>query len=292
MISTALILNKVKAILHSFASSDLLDDTLLLEHADWVISQLGRNILKDFSTILDVYNYKGITPFNLKEITSVEKCRSVNPRKTKNRYYLGSPITYNIHDDITNICYDKCCYEETSQRITRTFYIEEEKHEEEYCDREFLSLHPDVPKDCLASDCKNRYCKSEHNFNFDLKSFYFNFEEGSVALKYKGVPLDDEGYPMVEDEPIIVKAIEDYLIYKSFQHIYYNGDADVQQRMQYAEQAHKVSLSEARWFTKLTPLSEWKEFQKKRDRGNQKLNLSSNADFNKSKEQQRRKRLW
>jgi len=65
----------------------------------------------------------------------------------------------------------------------------------------------------------NYKCLTEANANsitlntYQVKRgyIYFDFEEGQVELNYKGIVLDDDGYPMIPDNTSLIKAIESYV---------------------------------------------------------------------------------
>ena len=42
---------------------------------------------------------------------------------------------------------------------------------------------------------------------------YVDFDEGYVLLKYYAFPIDEEGWPMVPDNPFFIGAVEHYLRY-------------------------------------------------------------------------------
>ena len=45
---------------------------------------------------------------------------------------------------------------------------------------------------------------------------YFDFEDGQVEINYKGLALDEDGYPMIPDNTSVIKAIENYVKIQHF----------------------------------------------------------------------------
>lgn len=78
--------------------------------------------------------------------------------------------------------------------------------------------------------CPNVHNDSPHTFTIQNGRIYTNFEHGDVFMIYKAFPVDEEtGLPMIPDNPIIEKAIEDYIKYNIIKNLRTNGDASVAQ---------------------------------------------------------------
>jgi len=60
-------------------------------------------------------------------------------------------------------------------------------------------------------DCN---CISDLTYKVNDDSLYTNFEEGSVLLAYKSIPVDDEGYPMIPDDVKFKNAVAYHIMYK------------------------------------------------------------------------------
>lgn len=85
-----------------------------------------------------------------------------------------------------------------------------------------------LPCNCIAinqvRDCKsNTYLRSmtdnfngnnnigELTFKTQGRVIFTSFKEGKIELSYKSIPVDDEGLPMIPDNPIFLKALELYI---------------------------------------------------------------------------------
>lgn len=65
---------------------------------------------------------------------------------------------------------------------------------------------------CIRSMTDNFNTKNgEPTFKTQGRIIYTNFEEGEVQISYKAIPLDEEGYPLLPDNPIFLKALELYI---------------------------------------------------------------------------------
>lgn len=81
-----------------------------------------------------------------------------------------------------------------------------------------------------SKTCPNIYSDSPDTFTIQNRKVYTNFKDGDMVMFYKAFPLDEEtGLPMIPDDPIIEKAIEDYIKYNVIKVLRTNGDADVAQ---------------------------------------------------------------
>lgn len=66
---------------------------------------------------------------------------------------------------------------------------------------------------CITQMTDN-YNTCPHNtytFKTQGRIIYTSFKEGSVDISYKAMPLDDEGLPLLPDEPTFLRALELYI---------------------------------------------------------------------------------
>lgn len=76
---------------------------------------------------------------------------------------------------------------------------------------------------CLRSMTDNFMPREEYNktigtklpqelaFKTQGKVLYTTFKTGDITISYKSIPVDEEGYPMLIDNSIFVKALETYI---------------------------------------------------------------------------------
>lgn len=57
------------------------------------------------------------------------------------------------------------------------------------------------------NDCPHDTC----TFKTQGRVIYTSFKEGKIEISYKAMPLDDEGYPLLPDEPTFLRALELYI---------------------------------------------------------------------------------
>lgn len=65
---------------------------------------------------------------------------------------------------------------------------------------------------CIRHMTDNFYSSSdEPTFKTQGRIIYTSFKEGKVEVSYKSILLDDEGYPLLPDEPTFLRALELYI---------------------------------------------------------------------------------
>ena len=73
----------------------------------------------------------------------------------------------------------------------------------------------------ILFDCPNIDCREcAHEFRIDPPYLELDFQEGEVLLSYLGRVLDENGDPMIPDQPDVLEAIKYHLTYKWFNRIY------------------------------------------------------------------------
>ena len=281
MISTDVIFSNVKQMLKSFEATGLLNDADLFRWTKWVINRIGIGQLIEKETILDVEDYKTELPEDFSLLWVVHKCDSCGETGHATYHWYTPEHRFVLKDWVNKACYGECDICRHGEVVEVTRRVEGFTHEPiktSYCNRTLMSLNKRVSKNKCHKYCANLYNTSEWNFNFDEKNMFFNFCEGHIHLQYYANAIDEEGYPMIVNNEYIKQAIEDYLIYKSLQVIYYNNEADVQQRMMYAEQKFQQSLKEALNEQKLPTWKKLVEFSQIYPKSLEIFDLKSLAD--------------
>lgn len=274
------IISSAKLKLKSYESAGLLDEASMLSDAFYVIKNCGYSLEEHKKLVLDIYDYKVNVPEDIVFVESLYKttCSSSSRKKTT-RFYYGLPHTFQVLDNYQKFCYHKCELEEKREQITRTIYLDKEEYTDSFSGKELLEFRSDVPTTLIKEDCPNYYCTSDKYFTIKDNIFYFNFEEGSILLTYTGRKLDSDGFILVEEDEYLIKAIEDYLIFRQLETIYYNSEADVLQRLQYAKQESLISLDTARIQRKIPSVASMRKYGKAKSQSLQKLNLKGYADW-------------
>lgn len=63
-------------------------------------------------------------------------------------------------------------------------------------------------------DCMNLHVDTQVEYTLNLPNIIVNFKEGRILLAYMAIPLDEDGYRMIPNEPIAIEAISKYITEK------------------------------------------------------------------------------
>ena len=97
-------------------------------------------------------------------------------------------------------------------------------------------------KDCNTGICL-RSMDATFNDNTELtfktqgRVLYTSFEEGLIDIKYYAIPIDENGYPKIIDDPIYLKALELYIKQEIFGILFDQGKIN-QTVLQHTEQEY------------------------------------------------------
>lgn len=279
--SLDIVFGNVKSMLRKYEALGLIGDSDLYRWAKFILKNMGLFTYIKKELVLDIENYKVELPEDFSYLWAVNKCEDCgNTTHQPIKLYFGRPQTFEVHDYVQRVCYDKCDvhYDNTKQIVTRVYETKGLTHTENFCNRTLLKCSSKVPKDKCHTKCPNLNCSSPHEFNIDDKQLYFNFKEGTIHLQYFAFPFDEDGYPMIPDDIFIEKAIEDYMIYQVFLQIYYNSEVDVKERVQASKIEHINSLKEARYNAKLPSFQELVDWGSEIPKSLKIFNLESKAD--------------
>lgn len=70
--------------------------------------------------------------------------------------------------------------------------------------------------DYFCDDCKIAVWRSYNDAYFMINDSYIytSFDEGELCVAYLAIPTDEDGYPMVPDEELVIDACAKYVIYQ------------------------------------------------------------------------------
>lgn len=284
LVSTQHVFASVKSMLSSYDSAGLIEDSSLFNWTRYIINQLGTYSYRERSILIEICNHSNDLPLDFHLLQAAYVCNvECKDQGGTYRAYMTTPQIYTIQDNYSMICNDKCdvCYNDDMLVVKRVITKEFTVPERRIVSRLPMAIDRNLTRAKCDPCCINLNVGCEHTFNLTEDKIYTNFSEGNVMLNYYALPIDEDGFPMVYDEPLVEQAVEDYLIYKCLQKIYYNNQGDVQQRMQYAEQKSLYSMKEMIYFAKTPTFRGMVEASKKRQKTNDIFHISSSSDYNK-----------
>lgn len=72
-----------------------------------------------------------------------------------------------------------------------------------------------------------------------------SFATGQVAIAYRTIPVDEEGYPMIPDLYSVQSAIAHYITYRIFSRLWYQGREGMSDKMQWADREYQFYVKQA-----------------------------------------------
>ena len=72
-----------------------------------------------------------------------------------------------------------------------------------------------------------------------------SIEEGNIALAYKSIKTDEDGYPMIVDDQTFIRALVSYIVYKRVYTNYINGRLPNENIMERVERDYEFNIAQA-----------------------------------------------
>jgi len=119
--------------------------------------------------------------------------------------------------------------------------------------RKIVHPNPELNIDAEHFRHKDMYEITIHN-----GFIHTNFEEGHIFMKYYGFAMDEEsGLPLVPNNTFIEKALEDYIVYRILEDMWFNGIVpDLDNRYKIARANSDDSMRAALYYCKLPSFNE------------------------------------
>jgi hypothetical protein len=264
--STDALFARVREDFHAYDNSGLLDEGRFYDYVVYIINILGIHWFRDAEEIIDVVGYKADLPQDFKLLEGAFKCTKscdgiAQPDGIilKKRVFDFYPETQ-IPDTHVNGCTDcpdfwkldpRCIFNRQEEIL-----IQRDTGLTRYNNPVLLKIGNVNTKRCCTGNCVNVFSTSPDQITISNNKIYTNFEEGSIYLMYHGFPLDSEtGLPLIPDNKIIEKCIEDYIKYNIVKNLVTNADADLSRLLEVYRADYKESMAQAQYETKLPTFS-------------------------------------
>lgn len=250
----------------SYNSAGLIDETSIY---DWVIEgskKFGENMMTLQDTVVEVSDSMATLPDNYFSLYVAYKC-------DRKGYYVEDPkqlatlqqtmmwVERVERKSSWNSC-EPCCKEDEEKTIIEKVYFNNTAAEFHYNNPVLLKLGKTMVRNKCHKECRNlivRDCPYEIIIN--NKTLYTNFKEGDIYIQYYGLPMGEDGSPLIPESPKgeVQKYIEYYVKRNFFEVLLANGDdPNVRTLFQYFVQKEDsqlgLALTDSK-FSKLTPNS-------------------------------------
>ena len=178
---------------------EYLDEDTLYREVVLNIKEFGNNNTEYFEDVVDVRKGKAVLPSNFYKLDVallVEDLTESDIVPLEVRTLMDSERVVELNVFKTKwIDCDSCCKERSYSSSERNlFYKEVYNGYKCYGRFEPLSVTKHTIKNCTP-DCLNKQFNSSREVSVDYRNLVLNtnFNEGSVFIKFKGFPVDDEG---------------------------------------------------------------------------------------------------
>ena len=66
----------------------------------------------------------------------------------------------------------------------------------------------------FCSECKDKNCNSDLTYKVNDDYMFVNFDEGTVRISYKAIPVDEFGFPLIPDDVKFKNAVSYHIMWK------------------------------------------------------------------------------
>jgi hypothetical protein len=235
----------------------LIDKAAIYRWVTMALGNFGRNIMQKQEAVIHIQNYKGLKPKGFKQLSLAIKLdlAGINVNTEDKSVMQGSFMwkerieKYNLEDTVDFNCEETCEKKTYEKTIVENFYLRPDVlATARYINPLYLKIGDDLLGSC-DSDCVNRF-NYDSRFQINIKGDFVNanFKNGVIYLRYWGLPIDDDGLPLIPDtENHSVQHYLEYLIKrKLLEQAMWSKDAvNLQAMFQFTVQEEKNLLTTA-----------------------------------------------
>ncbi|HMT02172.1 MAG TPA: hypothetical protein PKD00_02490 [Burkholderiales bacterium] len=194
-----------------------------------------KEVMQHSVELIDITNYKGEIPEGLKRIVQTSYSLNHNYTLSKNCSqdsceYVTTPTNYKINIQNSGDCSsDNCCkiivdrqfYERKSYMPVISILDGQERHQG------FKPIYPSVNNFGLYlvnKDLNNQYSLSNNeSYIVNPEFIETSFKKGQLLMSFLKTPTDDDGYPYIVNDELVLQACEKYYFYKTLSWKVYSG---------------------------------------------------------------------
>jgi len=256
------LLNEVKNDLRVFFERAVVDDSHLYPVVRECLAKLGSKVYPVGNSVIYIENYQGNLPEDFHKLILAVGCFSYTVKQTPNL----NPQLYDVSEaQLEDFLISKpsvTCLDECGEN----FYVIQrfESFDVTYSEFTPLSLSNSSIPYC-ANDCFNKNILYQQQIDISNKKISAGFEKGYIYIDYlqKLETEDMDGKELlIPDFERIKEWIKAACVKKVFQVLYWNNDADVQQRYHDSKNELTVLEANARSFVKQVEFSELYDMRK------------------------------
>lgn len=273
--------SRIEENLSSYLNNGMLDVTRFYPEVRWFIQQMGLAVFEQKDGVLVLEKNRAELPCDFYMLDSAWLCDNSTAKITDN--FQGKYIFYTTKacetltqgqtcppPNATGYSVSACPQENILEKVTITEYVAGSESSLNFHNPILLRLNRNKSLSTICSKkCANLFSRSPYEISINKQgSTYYMFsglKDATIYIKYWKYPLDEETQlPLIPDDPIILKALEDHLTHWFLINMWINGDdTNIENKIKYWEQKKMASLSEAKIYTKLPAFIDMVNYAKK-----------------------------
>lgn len=239
--NTDSLFNKIKEDLYSWDAAGLLDEGKFFKDVQYILATLGVMWYRDEDQMLRVKDYRVCLPDGFTLLEALYKCDQCGTSSVPaSDGIVFSELTFSHYPETQipdpHVPLPCPVVDYWSQDPSLIFDV----HKQLLIQRgDFVHTYNPpilmragnvITHGSCSKTCPNVYSQCKDTFTIQNGKVYTNFKDGDMLMFYKAFPLDeDTSLPLIPDNPIIEKAIEDYIKYNIIKNLRTNGDVNVAQ---------------------------------------------------------------
>lgn len=276
LVPTDRLFAKIEENLNSYSSAGLLDTSRFFTEVKLIINKLGIAAYEFDDAIIKVDNHKGEMPCDFYLLDSAWLCdhsAMATAPIMQDKFVMYNTITCEtiaqndscgtslpILNNGVIIQATPCNNnnERILDKVTITEYLQGGENQQLIFRMPTLMTlrNKKAIGDVCTKDCKNLFAKSPYEFQIlqqgTSKYFSSTLKEATVLLRYYKYPVDEDGLPLIPDNPIIQRAIEYHLMHYFFYMTWLNNDdVNLDRKIKQLEIDRDKYLVDALNYTKL-----------------------------------------
>lgn len=258
------LVDDINDLLSHYSDTGKITESNIVKFALDRLRVFGNNVMEEYEDLVEVVNHAGTLPDNLYRLNSIVKCRKCDKplrpeickdwtdeeieklrekRASLMRRQLYKWVETNKYEEVYNECND--CDREIATTVGGAYELIPDVLKVRISCPELLSFGPGVNKGLCTDSCMG--CHNPHSkYHIDVinnRNLRCTFPEATLYINYYGIPIDDDGRPMIKNSSkgYVYENIYYYVAYKILQLIMV---VDTSARQLYAEMRQEFKESD------------------------------------------------
>jgi len=250
----------------SYKNLGNVDESQIYPTIDLCLYKVGNRTKVYKSSIIDVNRFQAPLPADFAELRYILRCKSVKYTYTNPAYqteeiyekyadgleqserykWIGNPRSHKCLDAFmgqhtcTTSCGQNCEYGNGN------YFLRQKYNDFSY---DLASIEPLMVK----TNQNFKYKFQENTVTIQNGAINTQFQEGTIFIEY----LSTENNGLIPDNSEIKEAIKNICKHKLFEIMFYNGEQDVMQKMQYSEKFAAIGYSILKKYSATNELSDF-----------------------------------